>query len=89
MSSHVTNNPFLDAMVNGNSQKANGKSDPFANNQAITKNEFFNPLENENYSEIMSQTGKSMFPKSEAIPQAMSLSDVLNTAKSELLNNRN
>lgn len=84
MSSHVTNNPFLDMLANENSKKTGGSKNPFANNPSITDNEFFNPLENQNYREILQQMNRSMQPTLEKTPKMPTLSDVLNTAQSEI-----
>ena len=84
MSSQITNNPFLDMLANENSKKTSNKKNPFANNPSITDNEFFNPLENQNYREILQQMNRGMRPTMEKAPKLPTLSDILNNAQSEL-----
>lgn len=78
--------PFLDLLRDENSKKARGQKDPFANNPKITDNEFFNPLENRGYSEVLQQMSKSNQTTAEATPKTPTLSDLLNTAQTETRN---
>ena len=84
MSHNVNNNPFLDMLSHNSSKKTGGKKNPFANNPSITNNEFFNPLENKNYIEVLQHTNKSMQPKIDKASKMPTLADVLNTAQSEM-----
>ena len=86
MSGHITNDPFLDLLRDENSKKARGQKNPFANNPSITDNEFFNPLENKDYREVLAQMNKTNQTTTETTPKAPTLSDLLNTAQSETRN---
>ena len=86
MSGYVTNDPLIEMLREENAQKSRGKKDPFANNPKITDNEFFNPLENKNYREVLDQMNKTNQTTTTETPKLTSLSDLLNTAQSEMRN---
>ena len=83
MSSPVID-PFLDLLRDENSKKARGQKNPFAGNPSVTDNEFFNPLENRGYSEVLQQMNRNVQPMSEKTSEIPTLSDLLNIAQREI-----
>ena len=83
MSSPVID-PFLDLLRDENAQKARGQKNPFAGKPSVTDNEFFNPLENRGYNEVLEQMNKTHQTTMEEKVKTPTLSDLLNIAQREI-----